>query len=119
MLPLDSSKRCAGDSTTSADITYRHNKLTDRRLDQIATEQADGLISSGRGDPLLTATIIQKAVDSDKVRPFLEGYASRKRPTANIGTLDGAKSVLTRELYGMLVAGGNLAETVKQEKVEP
>ena len=72
------------------------------------------LFESGQGDVELTTAIINKLFNRDEMKPFLLDEPNTK---ANVTEKADAKRLLSKELYGALVAGQNTAETVKNIKV--
>ena len=104
-------KRRKGDDTQLEDIRHFH-LIAERRTQQLAKAVADVLFESGQGDVELTTAIINKLFNRDEMRPFL-----LDEPNTKVTEKADAKRLLSKELYGALVAGQNTAETVKNIKV--
>ena len=104
-------KRRKGDDTQLEDIRHFH-LIAERRTQQLAKAVADVLFESGQGDVELTTAIINKLFNRDEMKPFL-----LDEPNTKVTEKADAKRLLSKELYGALVAGQNTAETVKNIKV--
>lgn len=122
LLPENSRSR-EGNPVTLADITHRHipthnGELTERRKLQLADDLADAYFQSGHGDFELTKDILAAFFRKPEIQPMLLECLDRADIKLNIHTKEDAKMVLSRSFYGALVAGQNVAVTVKAIKVQ-